>query len=265
PAYARVAEAVRPHGAVLCVQLTHSGMQGSGHPRRQAIWAPSAVPNPSTMEMPKVMEVEDIAALVEGFAASARLAMAGGLLGVEVNAGQHALLRQFLSPLTNRRGDAYGGGLEQRARLLREGLAAVRGAVGASGLVGLRLCADEFAPWAGITPEQAPEIAAHLLAPGVVDWVSVVVGSIYSIHATRAGMHTPPGYALEVARAVREVAGGVPVIATGSPVDATVAAGAIASGAADGVEMTRALIADPELVARLREGRPEAGGPSLPG
>jgi 2,4-dienoyl-CoA reductase (NADPH2) len=263
PAYARVAEAVRPHGALLCVQLTHSGMQGSGHPRRQAIWAPSAVPNPSTMEMPKVMEAEDVAALVEGFAACARLAMAGGLRGVEVNAGQHSLLRQFLSPLTNRRGDAYGGGLEQRARLLREVLAAVRGAVGPSGLVGLRLCADEFAPWAGITPEQAPEIAAHLLAPGGVDWVSVVVGSIYSIHATRAGMHTPPGYALEVARAVRDVAGGVPVLATGSLVDATLAAGAIASGAADGVEMTRALIADPDLVARLREGRPEAVRPCI--
>jgi 2,4-dienoyl-CoA reductase (NADPH2) len=263
PAYARVAEAVRPHGALLCVQLTHSGMQGSGHPRRQAIWAASAVPNPSTMEMPKVMEAEDIAALVEGFTACARLAMAGGLHGVEVNAGQHSLLRQFLSPLTNRRGDAYGGGLEGRARLLREVLSAVRGAVGPSGLVGLRLCADEFAPWAGITPEQAPEIAAHLLVPGGVDWISVVVGSIYSIHATRAGMHTPPGYALEVARAVRGVAGSVPVLATGSLVDATLAAGAIASGAADGVEMTRALIADPDLVARLREGRPDAVRPCI--
>ena len=61
--------------------------------------------------------------------------------------------------------------------------------------VGLRLCADEFAPWAGITPEQAPGVAAHLLAPGGVDWVSVVVGSIYSIHATRAGMHTTGDFA----------------------------------------------------------------------
>lgn len=254
PAYAALAAVVRPHGSLLCVQLNHSGMQGSGHPRRQAVWAPSAVPNPSTMEMPKVMEAEDIAALVEGFAGCARLAMAGGLHGVEVNAGQHSLLRQFLSPLTNQRGDGYGGGLEGRARLLREVLAAVRDAVGPAGLVGLRLCADEFAPWAGITPDQAPEIAAHLLAPGGVDWVSVVVGSIYSIHATRAAMHTPPGYALDVARAVRAVAGGVPVLATGSLVDPAPAAAAIASGAADGVEMTRALIADPDLVARVREG-----------
>ena len=263
PAYARIADAVRPHGALLCVQLNHSGMQGSGHPRRQAVWAPSAVPNPSTMEMPKVMEPEDIAALVEGFAGCARLAIEGGLHGVEVNAGQHSLLRQYLSPLTNRRGDGYGGDLEGRARLLREVLAAVREAVGPSGLVGLRLCADEFAPWAGITPEQAPGVAAHLLAPGGVDWVSVVVGSIYSIHATRAGMHTPPGYAVEVARAVRAVSGGVPVLATGSLVDPAVAAAAVASEAADAVEMTRALIADPDLVARLREGRADAVRPCI--
>lgn len=263
PAYARVAAAVRPHGALLCVQLNHSGMQGSGHPRRQAVWAPSAVPNPSTMEMPKVMEPEDVAALVEGFATSARLAMEGGLDGVEVNAGQHSLLRQFLSPLTNQRRDAYGGDLEGRARLLREVLAAVRGAVGGSGLVGLRLCADEFAPWAGITPEQAPRIAAHLLAPGGIDWVSVVVGSIYSIHTTRAGMHTEPGYALGLAGAVREVAGGVPVLATGSIVDPALAAGALAAGRADAVEMTRALIADPDLVFRLREGRPRAVRPCI--
>lgn len=263
PAYATLAAAVRPHGTLLCVQLNHSGMQGSGHPRRQAVWAPSAVPNPSTMEMPKVMEAEDVAALVEGFAGCARLAMAGGLHGVEVNAGQHSLLRQFLSPLTNQRGDAYGGGLEGRARLLREVLAAVRAAVGPGGLVGLRLCADELAPWAGITPEQAPEIAAHLLAPGGVDWISVVVGSIYSIHATRAAMHTPPGYALGLAGAVRAVAGGVPVLATGSLVDPALAAAAIASGAADGVEMTRALIADPDLVARVREGRAGRARPCI--
>ena len=263
PAYQRVAEAVRPHGSLLCVQLTHSGMQGSGHPRRQAIWAPSAVPNPSTLEMPKVMEPEDIAAVVAGFAESARLALAGGLDGVEVNAGQHSLLRQFLSGLTNQRTDGYGGGLEGRARLLREVLAAVRAAVGPAALVGLRLCGDELAPWAGITPEQAPQIAAHVLAGGGVDWVSVVVGSIYSIHATRAGMHTPPGYALDLARAVRAAAGGVPLLATGSLVDPRLAAEAVATGAADAVEMTRALIADPDLVARIRERRPDRIRPCI--
>ena len=139
----------------------------------------------------------------------------------------------------------------------------MRAAAGPGALVGLRLCADEFAPWAGITPEQAPEIAAHLLGPGGVDWVSVVVGSIYSIHATRAGMHTPPGYALGVARAVRAVAGGVPVLASGSLVDPGLAAAALASEAADGVEMTRALIADPDLVARLRQGRPRTLRPCI--
>jgi mycofactocin system FadH/OYE family oxidoreductase 2 len=247
-------EAVHGAGALAVAQLSHAGMQGTGHILKRVLWAPSPVPNPATLEMPKVMEPEDVAAVVRGFAAAAGLAAQAGLDGVEVNAGQHSLLRQFLSALTNQRQDAWGGDGERRLRLAREVLAAVRRAVGPSLVVGLRLCGDELAPWAGIRPEEAPALAASLAAEGV-DYVSVVVGSIYSLHATRAGMDQPPGYALELARAVREALGGVPVLATGSLVDAEQAASAIESGACDAVEMTRALIADPDLPAKVAEGR----------
>ena len=259
PAYRRVADAVRAAGALAIAQLGHAGMQGTGHVRKRALWAPSAVPNPATLELPKVMEPEDVAAVVEGFALAARHAVAGGLDGVEVNAGQHSLVRQFLSGLTNQRDDAYGGDPERRLRFAREVIAAVRREAG-RGVVGLRLCCDELAPWAGIRPEDAPELAAALVDG--VDYVSVVAGSIFSVEETRPGLHRPPGHLLGLCASVRERLG-VPVFASGSLVDPDQAAAAVVTGQADACEMTRALIADPDLPRRLAEQRPDAVRPCI--
>ncbi|MBO0689577.1 MAG: 2,4-dienoyl-CoA reductase, partial [Candidatus Dormibacteraeota bacterium] len=178
-AYRRLGERLHALGALAILQLNHAGMQGTGHIDKRELWAPSPVPNAATLEMPKVMEPEDVAVVVGGFGQVARHAVEAGLDGVEVNAGQFSLVRQFLSGLTNQRGDEYG---EDRLRFAREVLAAVRRQA-AGRLVGLRLSCDELAPWAGITPDAAPELAAAL-APEV-DYVSVVTGSIYSPHATR--------------------------------------------------------------------------------
>jgi mycofactocin system FadH/OYE family oxidoreductase 2 len=262
PGYRRIAGAIHQHGSLALVQLNHAGMQGTGSIQKQVLWAPSAIANPATLEMPKVMEAEDIAAVIAGFARAAQLAIAGGFDGVEINAGQYSLVRQFLSGLTNQRGDAYGGTPEKRAHFALEVIQAVRAAVGAQAVVGLRLCGDEFAPWAGITPDEAPALARTLTQSGAVDYLSVVVGSLYSVYKTRAGMHTEPGYALDLARRVRHAVT-VPVYATGSLVDPGMAAEAIASGAADGVEMTRALIADPDLLHKLRQHRVDAIRPCI--
>jgi len=259
PAYRRVADAVHAAGALAFAQLGHAGMQGSGHVRKRVLWAPSAVPNPATLELPKVMEPEDVAAVVEGFALAARHAVAGGLDGVEVNAGQHSLVRQFLSGLTNQRDDAYGGDPERRLRFAREVIAAVRREV-KDGVVGLRLCCDELAPWAGIRPEDAPELAVAL-AEGV-NYLSVVAGSIFSVEETRPGLHRPPGHLLGLCGAVRDRLG-IPVFASGSLVDPDQAAAAVVTGQADACEMTRALIADPDLPRRLAEHRPDAVRPCI--
>ena len=72
------------------------------------MWAPSAVPEVASREVPKVMEQADIDAVVTGFADAAALAVRSGMHGVEINAGQFSLVRQFLSGLTNMRGDGYG-------------------------------------------------------------------------------------------------------------------------------------------------------------
>lgn len=260
--YQQIAEAVHRYGALVLAHLTHSGGQGTSHYSQLPLWAPSAVPEVNSREMPKVMEIEDIAAVVAGFARAARFAIQGGLDGVEINAGQDSLVRQFLSPLTNMRDDEYGGALDNRLRFAREVIQAVRQAVGSESIVGLRLCGDEHAPWAGIKPEDAAEIARLLTTETHLDYISVTSGSIFTGHLTRAGLYMPPGYAAHLAGTIK-AAVTVPVFAQGSIVDPRMAAGLLVEQQADAVEMTRALIADPELPQKVRAGRADEIRPAI--
>ncbi len=174
--------------------------------------------------------------------AATSLAVEAGLDGVEINAGQHSLIRQFLSGLTNHRDDEWGG---DRLRFATDVLAAVRAAA-PDAVVGLRLSCDELAPWAGIVPEAVGDVTRSL-AP-FVDYVTVVRGAIFSVAATRPDGHTGPNFNMELAAAVRAgLGGGAVVIAQGSIVDVDAADAAIAAGKCGAVEMTRAQIADPEL------------------
>jgi mycofactocin system FadH/OYE family oxidoreductase 1 len=249
PGWASIARACHAEGALALASIGHAGGQGSSAYHQQPLLAPSRVPEVNTREVPKAMETADIEAVVAAFGDAARLAVSAGLDGVEVNAGQHSLVRQFLSGLTNQRQDGYG---EDRQRFAREILEGVRDAAGGA-LVGLRLSCDELAPWAGITPDSSLDILAGLHP--YADYVVVVRGSIYSVSATRPDGHAPPGFNLELSRRVRDALPGlVPVIAQGSIVDVAMAEDALESGAADAVEMTRAQIADPELVRKARAG-----------
>ncbi len=255
PGWSDVASACRAEGTPLVLAgLGHAGGQGTSHWHQRELWAPSAVPEVNTREVPKVMEPEDVAVVVAGFGAAAKLAAEAGLDGVEINAGQHSLVRQFLSGLTNQRGDEWG---TDRLRFAREVLGAVRAAMG-EGIVALRLSVDELAPWAGIVPEAGAAIAVEL-AP-FVDLVTVVRGSIYSVQATRPDGHEPAGYgiglAAQVRAALRDAGHDIPVVAQGSIVDPAQAEEALAAGACDAVEMTRALLADAELPRRHADGRP---------
>src|SRR4029079_6547260 len=128
-------------------------------------------------------------------------AVRSGLDGVEVNAGQNSLVRQFLSGLTNLRGDAYG---TDRMRVAREVLHAVR-AGAAGGIVGLRLSCDELAPWAGIVPDAAGEIASTRRLS--IDYIVVVGAGLFSVASTRPDGHDPPGFNLDLVRDVRAAMG----------------------------------------------------------
>lgn len=247
--WAAIAEACHVHGALVLASLDHAGGQGSSAYSQAPLWAPSRQPEVNTREVPKWMEARDIEAVIEGFGAAAALAVRAGCDGVEINAGQHSLVRQFLSGLTNHRGDEWG---EVRTLFATRVIEAVRAAVG-DRLVGLRLSCDELAPWAGITPDIAVQLAPVLVAAGV-DHVVVVRGAIFSAEKTRPDHHEPTGFNIELTRRIREALPGTPVFLQGSVVDAGQAEWAIGDGVADGVEMTRAQLADPDLVQRLRDG-----------
>ena len=260
--YKLLAEAIHREGALALAHLTHSGMQGSSHYTQLPLWAPSPVPEVNSREVPKAMEAEDIAAVIEGFSQAAGYAIAGGLDGIEINAGQDSLIRQFLSPLTNLRNDEYGGELNNRMRFARDVIRAIRRQAGKDAILGLRLSADEHAPWAGLKPEDAAEIAGLFDSDGILDFISVTSGSIYSGHLTRPGLYLPPGFASELAGTIK-AAVSLPVFAQGSLVDPAMAATLLSENKADAVEMTRALIADPKLPKKLRENRPADIRPCL--
>lgn len=249
PGYRRIAQAVHRYGTVLVAQLNHSGMQSEGSTAMRELWAPSAVPDVVSREVPKAMEEGDIRDVIAGFAKTAGHAAEGGLDGVELNAAQFSLIRQFMSPLTNHRADSYGGDLTNRLRFCVEILQAVRKVLGKDRLLGLRLCGDEFAPWGGLTPQDAVRIAQELEKLKVLDYLTVAVGSLYSLHLSMATYYSQPG-SVDVAAQIKATVK-LPVFAEGRIHRPEYAAGLVRDGLADGVYMNRALICDPELPVKL--------------
>ena len=259
PGWRAIGDACRPVGSLVLAGLGHRGGQGSSAYSQSVLWAPSAVADVVNREMPMVMEDTEIDALVDGFQAAAALAAAVGLDGVEVDAGPTSLLRQFHSGLTNLRTDAYGTG---RLRLTTEVLAAVRAAMGDERVLALRLSCDELAPWAGVTPEQA---AAHVeVLAESADAIVVVRGGPYSRSAYRPDAHASANFNRDLCRAMRHAAGGrALIVLQGSVIDPDDAQRALDEGLADAVEMTRAQIADPRMVDRVRSGQGQRLRPCL--
>ena len=246
-----VGEACHRHGAVVLAGLGHAGGQGSSAFSQAALWAPSPVADAASRELPMAMGADEINAVVAGFAEAARIAVAAGLDGVEVDVGALALLRQFHSGITNQRDDAYG---HDRLLATTQVLYAVRAAIGPDQVLALRLSCDELAPWAGTTPEHAAAIVDTLADR--LDLLTVVRGGPYSATAYRPDAHTPATFNRELCRSMRDVAAGrVPVVLQGSVVDPAATEEALADGTADLVELTRAQIADPGFVSAVAAGR----------
>ena len=127
PLWRKIADGVHEYGAKIFCQPHHIGNEIPGTHNRTATWAPSAVPDAfGHMEIPKAMEVEDIQQLIDAYATVAGNAQEAGYDGAELKAGHDGLLRQFWSPATNFRDDEYGGSLENRVRLIRKVLQAMR-------------------------------------------------------------------------------------------------------------------------------------------
>lgn len=255
PGYKRLTRAVHEYDTRIFAQLNHNGQQCSGSLSRLPVWAPSAVPDVLYRETPKVMEIEDIKEVVEHFAKSAVHVREGGFDGVELQFGHSSLARQFMSPLTNYRGDEYGGEFENRLRFALETVAAVRAAVGADFTLGVRLCADEMIP-GGLTLDDAKQIAQRLQTTGHLDYFNLTLATFYNLYLVGGPMHMPLGYAVPLAAGIKEVAT-LPVFATGRINDPALAERVLAEGQADMIGVVRGQIADPDWAAKAREARTE--------
>ena len=247
PALRALADGVHRHGALCISQMTHMGRRGNSLTSGVPLRAPSDLPEGSHLEVPVPLELDELPAIVERFAAAARRLEECGWDGCEVTSFGGHLIEQFFDPQVNTRTDAYGGSLENRTRFGREVLEAVRAAVSDDFIVGLRMAVDQCVP-GGLGPEDMIEIARSLTSAGAVDLISVSGGT----GATRLGTayfvpgdELPEGVFNERAARFRQAVG-VPVLVAGRNLEPAVAEVALADGV-DLIAMTRAIIADPDL------------------
>jgi 2,4-dienoyl-CoA reductase-like NADH-dependent reductase (Old Yellow Enzyme family)/threonine dehydrogenase-like Zn-dependent dehydrogenase len=254
PALRALAEGVQRHGALCISQMTHMGRRGTSSISGIPLRAPSDLPEGAHMEVPVPLDADELPAIVERFVEAAQRLERCGLDGVEVTSFGGHLIEQFFDPNVNTRTDAYGGSLENRTRFGREVLEAVRAAVPDRFIVGFRMAVDQCLT-GGLTPDDLIEIARIFAATGAVDLFSVSGGTGATRLAT--AYFVPPDelpegvYNERAIRFRREV--GAPVLVAGRNVEPAVAERCLAGGV-DLVAMTRAIIADPDLPMRIRDG-----------
>ena len=254
---ARLAETVHRHGMKIMIQATHMGRRSAfaGDPWPHLV-SPSGVRELVHRGNAKAIEIEDIARIIADFAAAAKRVQASGFDGIEISAAHQQLIDQFWSPRTNMRSDEWGGSLENRMRFGLEVLNAVRETVGNDFCVGLRMCADEFHD-DGLDHEVLKEIAQRMSETGMIDFISVI-GSGADTHNTLANcmppMALPPEPFVYLAAGIKSVVN-VPILHAQGIRDITQAERILANGFVDMVGMTRAHIADPHIMKKVREGR----------
>lgn len=262
--YKLVSDAVHSYGAKIFAQLNHQGASAARKDLPSHLSAPSPFASYLHNEIPQAMDRALIQEIVRAFGDAASRCRGGGLDGVLIHAAHGYLLNQFLSPLTNRRTDEYGGSLENRMRALVEVLASVRRATGADYPVGVRLSVDEYVP-GGLTLDASVQIATRLEATGWVDYLDISTGVGYDLYSEAKhypSMQFPPltwvDLAAEIKNAVK-----IPVACAGRIRTPAEAEELLRAGKLDLVQMARALIADPEWVNKARAGEDDAIRPCM--
>ena len=282
PGLRALCDRVHAHGAKIAAQLHHGGLvAGYSHARwGHPLWAPAIPPAPkgnfteyflmeelagmAGMKMPeiKVLEQADIDLAIDQFRQGARRAVEAGFDGVEIHGGHGYLLSSFVSPITNSRSDQYGGPLENRVRLLRDVLRAVREQVGPDFPVWVKIDSREVSKAGGITIDDAIATARIVEAAGA-DAITVT-----TYHETGQGKlhsesHTPhiDGFNLPFAARIRKAVS-IPVIASGK-VEPELGDATIGKGEADFIAMGRKLLADPHLPRKLIAGEREKVRPCI--
>jgi 2,4-dienoyl-CoA reductase-like NADH-dependent reductase (Old Yellow Enzyme family)/thioredoxin reductase len=202
--------------------------------------------------IPHPLDTDEIAWLIREYAESAALATEAGADAIELHSNHDDVLQWFLSPLTNHRTDGYGGNAENRRRLTREIVEAIRAAAGRPVTLGLRLCLDEMIE-GGYGLADCQQLLAAFTADGTIDYFSLDVGGNWG-----AVSYIPPGVYGEAEWSdlcgQAKQATNLPVVYVGRVFDVATAEQVLSDGHADLIGLVRATIADPEIVAKTRRG-----------
>ena len=228
----KLTDAIHEGGSLALVQLNHAGSNGVGDPVSAGVLR---IPAKPLGKRPRALSAEEIREIEEQFAAAAVRAVKAGYDGVEIHCAHGYLLNQFYSPLTNKRGDDYGGTLENRLRFTLETVDCVRRAIGGGIPLAVRLGGADYLP--GGSTEEDAAAACRLLEAAGVDLLDLSGGMCFYM---RPG-HTEPGYFSTMSGKVK-AAVSIPVLLTGGVKKAAEAEALLAGGKADLIGVGRALL-----------------------
>jgi 2,4-dienoyl-CoA reductase-like NADH-dependent reductase (Old Yellow Enzyme family) len=252
-------EAVKQEGGKICLQIVHGGAQIMG---AQIMYdavlpprAPSAVKERATGNEPEEMTLEDIRQTVADFAEAARRAKEAGFDAVEIHAAHGYLLSEFLSPYSNRRTDAYGGPIENRARIIFEVYQAIRARVGSDYPVMIKINSADFDE-VGLTPGDSLWVSRELSSMGInAIELSGGIPAAGELAPAREKINTPDkeayfkNHAKELKPEIK-----CPLVLVGGLRSIEVIEEALTEGAADFFSLARPLISEPGLINRWRSG-----------
>ncbi len=250
---------IHGHGAALMCQISHLGRRATSAAMN---WLPSLAPTAIRerrhRDFPREMDRNDIDRIVADYAAAALRCKEGGLDGCETVTGGH-LIGQFLSPRTNRRTDGFGGSLQNRARFGLMVHEAIRRKVGDDYIVGIRFVVDEDIE-EGVGFGECVALARLFEREGHIDFFNAIFGRMDTDLALAE--HNMPGMSQPLAPFLSTVGAfkrevGLPVFHAARIPDIATARHAIAEGLLDMVAMTRAHMADPQIVNKLMRGEEE--------
>lgn len=258
-AFASLTSFLKAQGATPAVQLAHAGRKAStlppqegegplpaADPRRWETLAPSALAFAPGVPMPRAMTTDDIGATIQAFAQAAARAVKAGFEAVEIHSAHGYLLHEFLSPLTNKRRDSYGGSLENRMRFPLAVAEAVRKTVPSSLPVLVRLSATDWVA-GGLDVKETVAYVRALKEIGV-DMIDVSTGGL----TPDAKIPVAPGFQVPFAATIRQETG-LPVIAVGVITESRQAQEILDKGQADAIGIARAILGDPHWPLRAAQ------------
>lgn len=256
PHFRKVADAIKVHGAVAIQQLYHIGSHGDSDNSYHPHWSPSGKPSYHDSDGSHEMSEAEILETIDAFVQAARRCRDAGFDGVEVWAAYHGLTDQFWTPWSNRRKDKWGGSLENRTRFSREILKRIRKTCGEDFIIGLAVNDEPDVDIALQKPDLAEIVALHDVEK-LMDYVTCGSGSYFDFYKIIPTVLYPEKLGADLAARLKAVVKNCLVTAESHIRTPENAEAVLGEGQADLVSIVRGLIADPHLVNKAKEGRPE--------